>query len=59
MTAQSCTCSIDGLVPETDTTVTCQSSHTKVFASGFSFQDVCGELIRVGQNILLRDLLYL
>ena len=37
-------------VPEIDTTVVCQSSYTKVFASGGSFQDVCGELIRMGQN---------
>ena len=36
-------------VPEIDTTVVCQSSYTKVFASGGSFQDVCGELIRVSQ----------
>ena len=37
-------------VPEIDTTVACQSSYTKVFASGGSFQDVCGELIGMGQN---------
>ena len=36
--------------PKIDTTVACQSSYTEVFASGGSFQDVCGELIRVGQN---------
>ena len=35
-----------GPIPETDTTVACQSSNTKVFASGGSFQDVCGELQR-------------
>ena len=35
-------------VPEIDTTVACQSSYTK--ASGGSFQDVCGELIGMGQN---------
>ena len=39
-----------GPVPEIDTTVACQSSYTKVFASGGSFQDVCGELIGVSQN---------
>ena len=39
-----------GPVPETDTTVASQSSYTKVFASGGSFQDVCGELIGVGQD---------
>ena len=33
------------------------SSDTKVFASGGSFQDVCGELIGVGQNRPFRDLL--
>ena len=32
-----------GPVPDTDTTVGCQSSYTKVFASGGSFQNVCGE----------------
>ena len=37
-------------VPEIDTTVACQSSYTKVFASGGSFQDVCGELIGVDQD---------
>ena len=37
-------------IPNTDTTVACQSSYTKVFASGGSFQDVCGKLIGVGQN---------
>ena len=37
-------------VLEIDTTVACQSSYAKVFASGGSFQDVCGELIGVGQN---------
>ena len=31
---------IVGPVPETDTTGACQSSYTKVFASGGSFQDV-------------------
>ena len=35
------------LVPKFDTTVACQSSYTKVFASDGSFQDVCGELIGV------------
>ena len=39
-----------GPVRETDTTVASQSSYTKVFASGGSFQDVCDELIGVGQN---------
>ena len=38
------------MVPEIDTTVACQSSYTKVFTSGGSFQDVFGELIGVGQN---------
>ena len=37
-------------VPEIDTTVASQSSYTKVFASGGTFQDVCGKLIGVGQN---------
>ena len=37
-------------VPEIDTTVASQSSYTRVFASGGSFQDVCGELIGVGEN---------
>ena len=37
-------------VPEIDPTVACQSTYTKVFTSGGSFQDVCGELIWVGQN---------
>ena len=36
-------------VPVTDTTVACQSSYTKVFASGGS-QDVRGELTGVGQT---------
>ena len=36
-------------VPEIDTIVACQSSYTKVFARGGSFQDVCGELVGVGQ----------
>ena len=35
---------------QTDTTVSSQSSYTKVFASGGSFQDECDELIGVGQN---------
>ena len=34
-------------VPEIDTTVTGQSSHTTAFASGGSFQVVYGELIGV------------
>ena len=38
-------------VPEIDTTVACQSSYTKVFASGGSFQDVCGELKFVGAQL--------
>ena len=37
-------------VPEIDTSVACQSSYTKVFASGSSFQDVCGEFIGLSQN---------
>ena len=36
--------------PENDKNVASQSSYTKVFASGGRFQDVFGELIRVGQN---------
>ena len=39
-----------GPVPETDTTVASQSCYSKVFASGGSFQDVCGELIGVDQD---------
>ena len=39
-----------GPVPETDTTVASQSSYTKVLSRGGSCQDVCGELIGVGQN---------
>ena len=34
----------------TEWAIACQSSYTKVFASGGSFQDVCGEFIGVGQN---------
>ena len=45
-------------VPEVDTAVECQSSYTKVLASGGDFQDVYGELIGMGQNRPLRDLLY-
>ena len=37
-------------VPEIDTTVACRSSYSKVFTSGDSFQDLCCELIGVGQN---------
>ena len=33
-----------------DTTFACQSSYIKVFASGDSFQDVCGELTGVIQG---------
>ena len=39
-----------GPVLEIDTAGARQSSYTKVFARGGSFQDVCGELIRVDQN---------
>ena len=39
-----------GPVPEIDTTVASQSSYTKIFASVGSFQDVCGDLIGVGQD---------
>ena len=39
-----------GPVSETDTTDASQSSYAKIFASGGSFQDVCDELIGVGQN---------
>ena len=39
-----------GPVPEFDTIVASQSSYTKAFASGGSFQDVCGELIGVDQD---------
>ena len=39
-----------GSIPETDTAVAFQSSYTKVLAGGFSFQDVCGELVGVGQS---------
>ena len=38
-------------VPEIDTTVACQSSYTKVFASGGSFQDESGELKFVGAQL--------
>ena len=37
-------------VPETDATVASQSSYSKVFASGGSYQDVCGELVGVVQD---------
>ena len=39
-----------GLVFDIDTTVACQSSYMKVFASGGNFQDVCGELIGGGSG---------
>ena len=37
-----------GLVSETETTVANQSSYMEFFASGGSFQDVCGKLIGMG-----------
>ena len=37
-------------VTEIDATTACQSSYTKVFASGSNFQDVCGEFIGMGQT---------
>ena len=39
-----------GPVPEIDTNIASQTSYTKVFASGGSFLDVCGELIGVDQS---------
>ena len=39
-----------GPVPETDATVASQSSYTKVFASSGSFQNMCVEMIGLGQN---------
>ena len=43
-------CTTTSFWNEIDTTVACQSSYTKVFASDGNFHDVCGKLIGVGQN---------